>query len=293
MKNEYSKINFPDLRIVKKIFKKGQKEYEKYLSILLKVLNDGKTSDRTLNRVKITLIHNICNGKYINYFIEDDIFNFLKNIPVRFDENFRSLLTDKFISKNIELSSDEINEISKNVVKADANAMLNFLDGIIYSKQIKRSYAFTIFTVTSEINNKDSFRLLLYITDGKDIQYMFNLSDNEITSKSKDELTFDVKDIFNVIVNMFYYMDAYPESILNVPPDEIIDKLNKNNSKTIGISDEIKPYLTREMMPHLRRGHFRYLGSEFYKNKRNQTVFIKPTFIHGDVKTIMSQGNIQ
>lgn len=76
------------------------------------------------------------------------------------------------------------------------------------------------------------------------------------------------------------------------------DKLNARNSKTISISKEIENYLheNRDVSPHLRSGHFRYLGSEYFSKKRGRTIFVKSSFVKGHAKTIISEkelvGNI-
>ena len=38
--------------------------------------------------------------------------------------------------------------------------------------------------------------------------------------------------------------------------------------------------------PHMRRGYFKCLSSDFYKNKRGQIIFIRETMVKGKSKTV-------
>ena len=39
--------------------------------------------------------------------------------------------------------------------------------------------------------------------------------------------------------------------------------------------------------PHLRRGHFRRLESDFYKKKKGKIIFVRSTFVKGKAKTVL------
>ena len=38
--------------------------------------------------------------------------------------------------------------------------------------------------------------------------------------------------------------------------------------------------------PHMRKGYFKCLTSEFYKNKRGQIIFVRETMVKGKTKTV-------
>ena len=52
---------------------------------------------------------------------------------------------------------------------------------------------------------------------------------------------------------------------------------------------EIADYIheNRDVSPHLRRGHFRMLSSDYFKNKQGQIVFVKSSFVKGNAKTVI------
>lgn len=38
--------------------------------------------------------------------------------------------------------------------------------------------------------------------------------------------------------------------------------------------------------PHMRKGYFKCLSSDFYKNKRDQIIFVRETMVKGKSKTV-------
>ena len=46
-----------------------------------------------------------------------------------------------------------------------------------------------------------------------------------------------------------------------------------------------------ELSPHLRRGHWRTFTSDYYTNKKGETIWIDPTFIKGEAYTVIEGNN--
>ncbi len=88
---------------------------------------------------------------------------------------------------------------------------------------------------------------------------------------------------WNIIFNMFLYIDAFPEAIKKGPPPVTIEHgMTPLSNTTIGLSKTIKQmYADRSVSPHMRRGHYRYLQSDRYKKKRFQTVYVRSAMIKG------------
>ena len=105
------------------------------------------------------------------------------------------------------------------------------------------------------MENKKDLKHEKFIKSRKEV--MHKLLDRE------SELVKDTVKKYKLPLNLIFYMSAFPEYITDSPPHEILDKTNKNNSKTIKLSSQISDYLheNRDISPHLRRGHFRYLSS--------------------------------
>lgn len=200
--------------------------------------------------------------EFQNYFIEDDVLQILESIPLKNDDNFESLLNNVY-GVNAEEKSD--------------------ITGFIFTKKDASAIAFNFM----KTNAKEDVAVCW--DNGN---YNYGLQGVNDTDFSIDDDKKENKRIIRIIVNLFYYLNAYPDSVISKPPDEVKDKLNKDNSIRITVSEEMKPYLQRDMMPHLRRGHFRYLGSDYYKKKKGQTIFIHPVFVGGEAKTVINSDRV-
>lgn len=44
--------------------------------------------------------------------------------------------------------------------------------------------------------------------------------------------------------------------------------------------------------PHFRRGYFKRLESDFYKNKKGQIIFVSQTMVKGTSKTVYTADNL-
>ena len=45
--------------------------------------------------------------------------------------------------------------------------------------------------------------------------------------------------------------------------------------------------------PHFRKGYYKRLTSDFYKNKKGQIIFVSETMVNGKAKTIYTTENIE
>lgn len=95
-------------------------------------------------------------------------------------------------------------------------------------------------------------------------------------------------------INLIYYMKAYPDKVLDGVPEDIVknDRSKYQNSYHIKVADEIVEKTEvvdgRIVTPHFRSGHFRYLKSDYYKNKKGQVIFIAATMVKGKAKTVVA-----
>jgi len=104
----------------------------------------------------------------------------------------------------------------------------------------------------------------------------------------KDKYTFKIYEYFKVIINLIFYMNAYPENVLDgVPQKAIIDNNISIGQNRITISKNIELFYKHEIAPHLRRGHFRTFTSDYYVHKQGETIWIEPMFIKGEAKTVI------
>lgn len=109
--------------------------------------------------------------------------------------------------------------------------------------------------------------------------------------------TFEEQEDFNswkLIINLIYYMKAFPECVIDgLPKGCKLDFSFKNKKIQLGISEKIvektiKSDDGREIIPHFRSGHFRYLGSDYFTKKKGQVIFIDSCFVKGkNAKTVL------
>ena len=279
-KNErYSRVNYPALRELRKVYKKQGEKFLKYYANKVFELAENKTLDH-IGVNEAYLIIDTLRLKYENYFIKNsELSDFFSNTQVKDEilENIIEICKENYTGK---VTSEMNFDIPTDCVK---------MNGCIHTKSFERSLFFNIsyyynFKKPADFGDKYA---TLTVTDGDDVMFIPMLSSK---SERSNLYANDVQGrMLRLVLNMIFYMSAFPENVLNSPPDEECDKLNKNNSKTISISPTISEYLheNRDVQPHLRRGHFRFLGSDHFTKKRGQTIFVKASFVKGEAKTVI------
>lgn len=310
MGTEYSRINWPELRDFKKMYKKDKYEFEHFVSENFNYANKIKNENKDLENLlrqktffMIAMVDNFVRSVNENIFIKHkDLFTFLESTSVKTDEKF---LKEFIVSKG---------NFKKTL--SDNKKGFAFL-GTIFSKNVLRCLFFSLNYVPDAFINTDNKekedglfltftnglpdcfqsvritdKLLLSIENKKNI----SLHGDQIKKENKDYndkiIEYSANSI-RLILNLLFYMSAYPENVLDNPPDERIeDKVDAKQSKTITVSKEISDYLKdTELTPHLRRGHFRLLSSERFVNKKGQVVFVKSSFVKGHAKTVIGEEN--
>jgi len=95
----------------------------------------------------------------------------------------------------------------------------------------------------------------------------------------------DVED-FHVILNMLFYMNAFPDFIYDgVPKRAVLDEEKSMNKKlTLKVNEEFLRKIV--ISPHLRRGHWRTYSSDYYTKMKGETEYIFPTFVKGNAITV-------
>ena len=116
--------------------------------------------------------------------------------------------------------------------------------------------------------------------------------------KSSEEINAVNAEIFRLAINILAYLNCFPECIKDgVPPHEV-NNYEARPSKIIGTSTRVIEAITSEeighqTIPHFRKGHFRLLKSEYFKNKQGQLVFVHQTMVNGIAKTVYTSENLE
>jgi hypothetical protein len=122
--------------------------------------------------------------------------------------------------------------------------------------------------------------------DGGHYSYFFMDRKNGRTTrditKSGEQLQFFIK--------LLIYIDAFPESVTDGVPKDCSDThIRRDMASVVSTAKQIKSMATNGICPHLRRGHFRFLQSDKFTNKRFQIVYVKPAIIGGTAETVKHQ----
>lgn len=93
---------------------------------------------------------------------------------------------------------------------------------------------------------------------------------------------------WRIIFNLFLYMSAFPECVTEGPPQLSVGSASGEEQSCVSSSPAIEQvYQISKSIPHMRRGHFRTLRSERYKNKRFQAIYVKPAMVNGDADSVI------
>lgn len=104
--------------------------------------------------------------------------------------------------------------------------------------------------------------------------------------KSKTNWPKKVDEDFHVIINMLFYMNAFPDYVYEGVPKRAIIDSEIFTKKRITITPNEKLFEEMKKSPHLRRGHFRTFSSDYYSNMKGKTIWIEPTFVMGNAVTV-------
>lgn len=135
---------------------------------------------------------------------------------------------------------------------------------------------------------------LLFIIDGNTNVVAsvetFNAKNGGCVAFDRDTVQQDPEGdrIMNLAVNTFVYMAAFPDMVRNgLPKGCVVEYGKSSRKKVLKTEPTLIEHRKNGVAPHLRRGHFRYLNSEFFTKKRGQWVFVRASFVGAkDVKTV-------
>ena len=191
-------------------------------------------------------------GDYINYFVDEHLFHFLEETNVKDVSGFQKIIVER----------------STAVVDRKETGKINIFAGIIHSPALESSLAFFSF------RNETATALLLQTHD----RIAWGRVDEHTKGRG------DWWKEYNVVMNLVMYMDCFPDCVHEGTPDDVSQTFtlqNESKDKRLSTDEAILDREKSERSPHFRRGYFKHLGSEFYKNKRGKTVFVRSTFVHG------------
>lgn len=217
------------------------------------------------------LIKTLFDGAYINYFLDtSNLFNFLCETEVQEDCGFLTVIQENCTEK---ASEGVVLDLSMGFTEKTTGSEVTVFTGVIHGIGAVRSI---IFQATYSTGRGVS----LHITNGNEAVIIHHKVATPEMSRMKRER--------NLVINLFMYLDCFPESIRNGPPEVCIQpyRLSTQSRQNFHILTHESLLERSGPTPHFRRGHFRRLMSEHWTNKRGKTVFVRSSFVRGTAKTV-------
>jgi hypothetical protein len=306
--DKYSKIKSDIVHLMFQSYNNNIKEYEKikkyYFNKTLEQNDYCNESEFMRDRVFsqttniILMIESFLKNGRIDFYIKDEsLFEFLSNMDVksvdipidivRKHANIKDCVyyTDVDVSKSEMPSFDDVY-----IIDGECQS----INGVIHCKEIKESIMFCLTITTTVENGIENIEqgITIFHNDNIIHEYLSHFQDKkrhkwmiEGINDRDESMT-----AFRFVFNFINYIFAFNDFVLDGAPEDAIKEYNKNqitvrSSKMVEkIHNEFSQHYKS---PHLRRGHFRHLSSDYYKNKKGKITYISPCFIKGRAKTVI------
>lgn len=257
-------------------YKKRKESIEEYF---YRKINEGNINpfqswqNRQLGTFIWSLWYSDASKKMMHlYFIDKKLRDFLENVPLADLEGIV-----KYINDNGLITEQGLLKLS----------YYPFGIHIPYESKYK-GYAFGLM-------NNESKQIVLNWSVGKEGAWCSEKNYKELLGKNTKDAQ-SITKMFRLAINTIAYMEAFPECIKEGVPDYIKDS-SDIKSYVLEIADKVIEPLERAgngrmNSPHFRRGYYKRLSSDYYKNKKGQIIFVSETMVNGIAKTIYTTQNI-
>jgi hypothetical protein len=124
-------------------------------------------------------------------------------------------------------------------------------------------------------------------TDKADVgSYYITLTEEVFSRKIKEGWDKKSLDDFHIIMNVLFYMNAFPDYVHEGVPKRAVLDSEVFHKKRITLAPNIDFLEKIKKSPHLRRGHFRTYSSDYFTNMKGKTSWIDPVFVKGNSITV-------
>lgn len=111
---------------------------------------------------------------------------------------------------------------------------------------------------------------------------------SSIDFENKKSIVYSDQEIFDIAhfaVNIIAYISCFPDCLTDGAPHGI----KTENNHRLATSEKVVDAMDSEsgiVNPHFRRGYFKRLESDFYKNKKGQIIFVHETVVNAQGKVL-------
>lgn len=232
---------------------------EWYLKNFTYSLDDATCSELFIRDLNHELYH--------IYVPEPALIDFFKKMEIRDIEGIKQYIRDN--GENVVVNkNDECSELEEGI---------NFAF-CVHPARMKQGYVFG-YTLYVEQNE-----LRIFINHGME---QYHISSTEIEKKNSVVYTDqEINEMTKFAINLIAYINAFPECLTEGVPHGVKTENNHYLKASEKVIDALEKNEKGVVSPHFRRGYFKRLSSDFYKNKKGQIVFVHETIVNGKAKTL-------
>ena len=95
----------------------------------------------------------------------------------------------------------------------------------------------------------------------------------------------EINEIAHFAVNIIAYISCFPDCLTDGAPHGIKTENNHRLATSEKVVDAMET-VGGVVNPHFRRGYFKRLESDFYKNKKGQIIFVHETVVNAQAKIL-------
>ena len=201
------------------------------------------------------------------YLRDENLMDFFKAVDIRDFEGLKTYIKDN--GESVVLNRDDELE--------NLTTGINF--GIcLHIPRMSQGYvfAYSLYDITNELR--------IFVNHGMD---QYHISSNEIEDKKSIVYTDEeINLITRLAINLISYIYCFPDCLVDGAPHDVKTENNhylNTSEKVLDVTVKAEAGL---VIPHFRRGYFKHLTSDFYKNKKGQIVFVHETIVNGTAKTL-------
>ena len=222
--------------------------------------------------LQLNFWHKDSKGEFLHvWFEQKELYDFLQN-----DVALKEL---ESIKQYLNVNGDHLTEkdlydpsISYNYVRNDIALHVPYLE---------EGYAFSFCLMPDNT-------IAIFFADDDGVGQIHE-SEYNIVKSRKDEDSKAAERNFRFAVNLLAYMECFPECVREGVPTTNNETVYQSKGRNIrlGTSEKVMEEGQKgAKRPHMRKGYFKCLSSDFYKNKRGQIIFVRETMVKGKSKTV-------
>lgn len=231
--------------------------YDFFLKNFMQSVDDATAMQLFVRDVRHELVH--------IYMTDAHLQNFLKQSDVKDISGIKKYIAEN--GNNVFVNEDEL--------------MTNIVDGknlafCLHIPDERQGYVLCY-------SLYENYELRIFVNHG---QKQFHLSSLDIENKKSIVYTDEeINQIAHFAINLIAYISYFPDCLTDGAPHGVKTENNHRLATSEKVVDAMES-VGGVVNLHFRRGYFKRLESDFYKNKKGQIIFVHETVVNAQAKTL-------